>query len=401
MYPNEVSVLTFKKYLRDESITFPLFLWTIQFIMGLLVVYISTHYVQHNEALQHQFFLKWYQGYGAWDGEWYMRIAEKGYTGLKSTAFFPIYPLMIRMVHSVSGFSYFASAFLVSNISFMFALVFLYRVVKDLFGALISRRTLLFLVVFPSAMFYNVTYTESITLLTTVLFFYLLQKHKWYPAMFAGFIATGVHDLGVVLAIPAFLYLLKFRYQFSKKIFWIRFFSMSIIGLSLLFYMTFLYFNFGSFMTFVKAQALWDRIPVIPVFNVFVNLAKLALKYYTWDYRFMTAINGLCTLLFVLLGLLMFTKKKDTLPLDMKLFFALTLFFSITSGAFGNMDTWVTFLRSASLASYARFMGVIFPGFIMMARLINGRVWIYGTMLAFLIIKLIMLGMFVAGYSVV
>ena len=65
------------------------------------------------------------------------------------------------------------------------------------------------------------------------------------------------------------------------------------------------------------------------------------------------------------------------------------------------MDTWVTFLRSASLASYARYMGVIFPGFIMMAQLIKDKLWIHGTMLVFLIIKLIMLGMFVAGYGVV
>lgn len=392
------SVNSWCEHIAANSLYYSLVLWSIQLIAAIAVVYLSTHYFTHNPGVEK--IVWWYQGFGRWDGEWYQSIAKNGYFSLQSTAFFPIYPLLIRAFHNVSGCSWLLSGWLISNLSFLFALIFLYKLVDNAYDTAMARKTLLFLVVFPSAMFFNVAYTEAITLLTTVLFFYFLSKDQWFSAMLAGFVATGVHDLGIVLAVPALMYLLKNRSQYPTKVFWLRLLSIGIIGLSLVFYMVFLYLNFGTFLGFVKAQSYWQRIPVIPVFNVFVNLAKLIFKHGCL-YTFMKLINAFATLLFVYLGFAMFTKKKSILPANLRWFFVLTLLLSITSGAGGSLATWFDFIKSASLDSYARFMVVLFPGFIMLAHLIDKRKWFYGTALVAVILKFMMLGLFATGYVVI
>lgn len=372
--------------------------WTVQLVLAVVTVYISTHLFPHNPTVKA--IADWYQGFGRWDGGWYRQIAEFGYTKLQATAFFPLYPLLIRAVHSTTHLSYLWSGFIISNLSFLFALVFLFKLVKREYNTPMAQRTLFLLTIFPAAMFYNVTYTESTTLLTTVLFFYFLRNDRWYSAMLSGFVATGVHDLGVVLAFPALLYLIRNRKDYTRGVFWWRFLSIGIIGLSLVLYMVFLQLNFGTFLGFARAQAYWDRIPVIPIFNILINLAKLIFKH-GYGYSFMMLINGLSSLAFVGLGLLMFTRCKDVLALDMRVFFIITLFLSITSGAAGNMDTLLNFLKSASLDSYARFMSVIFPGFILLAHLIQDKRWFYGCAACGLFLKFTMLALFANGYVVI
>ena len=38
-----------------------------------------------------------------WDTVWYLKIAEHGYTDYGSTAFLPLYPLLIRVVGTLLG----------------------------------------------------------------------------------------------------------------------------------------------------------------------------------------------------------------------------------------------------------------------------------------------------------
>jgi hypothetical protein len=234
-----------------------------------------------------------------------------------------------------------------------------------------------------------VAYTESVTLLMTVLFFYFLQRCRWYPAMFSGFVATGVHDLGVVLAFPALLYLWNKKEVYSKRLLVERFFSISIIGFSLLGYMTYLYFRFGDPVAFVSVQSYWDRKAVVPVLNVLASLGLLLVKPYCWNFIVTSLVNGITTLAFAALGVMLICDRKNRLlAMDMKLFFLITLLLSVISGTgYGTQ-------------SYARFMCVIFPGFMVMANVIKNRIVLVGILTASLMVKLILLGMFSNGYWV-
>jgi hypothetical protein len=379
-----------KKLLADKTIIFPAVFWGMQFLLALGIVYLSTRHVGLGPHLAASPLIdNWFQGFGVWDGGWYLSIAKNGYTSFESTAFFPFYPLMISGIHTITSLSLLASAFWLSNIALLLGVIFLYKIILIAYDNKTAMVSVCLLATFPASLFYHVAYTESVTLLTTVLFFYFLQRDWWYSAMFSGFIATGVHDLGVVLAFPALLYLWNNKSVYSKRLVFIRVISISIIGFSLLGYMTFLYFRFGNPIAFVFAQGYWDRKAVIPVLNILVSIGLLFLKPYDWDFVVMCLVNGITTLAFAILGgMLIYDRKNKLLALDMKLFFLITLLLSIVSGTgYGTQ-------------SYARFMCVIFPGFIVMANVIKNKFVLIGILAVSLLVKLMLLGMFSNGYWV-
>ena len=377
------------KRLADKTIVCPALLWGMQFLLALGAVYLSARYVGNGPHRPGPLMDNWFQGFGMWDGTWYLPIAQNGYTDIQQTAFFPFYPLMVYGIHYVTSLSLLTSAFWLSNISFLLGLIFLYKIIAGRYDNKTAMVSVCLLVTFPASLFYHMAYTESVTLLTTVLFFYFLQKDWWYSAMISGFVATGVHDLGVVLAFPALLYLWNNRDVHSKRILVERFFSIVIIGLSLLGYMTFLYVRFGNPIAFVSVQGCWDRKAVVPVLNVLASLGLLLVKPYDWNYIVMSLVNGITTLVFAVLGVMLLRDQKNKLlALDMKLFFLITLLLSIISGTgYGTQ-------------SYARFMSVIFPGFIVMAHVIKNRYVLVGILTVSLVIKLVLMGMFSNGFWV-
>jgi hypothetical protein len=67
-----------------------------------------------------------------WDTFWYLNIARRGYQWKTAavtspTAFFPLYPLLIRIGVLLSHRSYIVVALVLSNLSFLAALVYLWR----------------------------------------------------------------------------------------------------------------------------------------------------------------------------------------------------------------------------------------------------------------------------------
>jgi len=377
------------KRLADKTIVCPALLWGMQFLLALGAVYLSARYVGNGPHRPGPLMDNWFQGFGMWDGTWYLPIAQNGYTDIQQTAFFPFYPLMVYGIHYVTSLSLLTSAFWLSNISFLLGLIFLYKIIAGRYDNKTAMVSVCLLVTFPASLFCHVAYTESVTLLTTVLFFYFLQKDRWYSAMFSGFVATGVHDLGVVLAFPALLYLWNNRGVYPRRLIFVRFVSISIIGSSLLGYMIFLYFRFGDPIAFVSAQGYWNRKAVIPVLNILASLGLLLVRPYGWNFIVMSLVNGITTLAFAGLGLmLLYDRKNRLLALDMKLFFLITLLLSVISGTgYGTQ-------------SYARFMCVIFPGFMVMANVIKNRFVLAAILTVSLMVKLMLLGMFSNGYWV-
>jgi len=68
-----------------------------------------------------------------WDTKWYLRIAGLGYENLGegrlSITFFPLYPWLIRLV-TVFFKDYLTSAIVISNIFYIFASIFFYKLVR-------------------------------------------------------------------------------------------------------------------------------------------------------------------------------------------------------------------------------------------------------------------------------
>jgi len=143
------------------------------------------------------------------DTNWYLEIARDGYVDAGSKVYFPLYPLLIRLVSALVGNAMLA-ALLVSNVALIGALVLLYRLSEALFGATSARRAVAYWLVFPTAFFLFAAYTESLFLFLVLAAFDCARRERWVLAALFGALAALTRLQGVLLIVP--LAIVGFRY---------------------------------------------------------------------------------------------------------------------------------------------------------------------------------------------
>ncbi|HEV2345012.1 MAG TPA: hypothetical protein VGS97_13025, partial [Actinocrinis sp.] len=146
---------------------------------------------------------------GKWDGAWYIGIAQHGYnTSLSYRAdgslvntnvvFFPLYPLLIRVLGWPLGLLHAALA--VSWLAGIGAAVAIRAVGEYLY----DRRTGIVLAVLwgilPTALVESMAYTESLLTLLMALALLFLLRHQWIAAGVASFFAGLTHPTGLTIA---------------------------------------------------------------------------------------------------------------------------------------------------------------------------------------------------------
>nr|WP_202529568.1 mannosyltransferase family protein [Streptomyces sp. SID8358] len=157
-----------------------------------------------------------------WDANHYLHIARDGYfpadagpwmTGWDNReAFFPGYPMLLRAVHTVVP-SWTAAGLLISLVAGAVAVLALSRaarsyVPEDTDG----RRTVLFFLLSPCAVFLAVGYTEALFLAFALPAWLAAQRHHWAWACTLTALATTVRVSGLFLAAAiAVLFVLSAR----------------------------------------------------------------------------------------------------------------------------------------------------------------------------------------------
>jgi Mannosyltransferase (PIG-V) len=148
----------------------------------------------------------WHNLVTAWerfDALWFLRIATAGYVdGDGSAAFFPLYPMLIRIVSPVLGGHPLAAGLLLSNAAFLGALIALYFLTSSEFDERIARRAVMYLAVFPTAYFFLAPYSESLFLMLVVVSLWAARRGKWPLAGAAGALAAATRNLGILLVLP-------------------------------------------------------------------------------------------------------------------------------------------------------------------------------------------------------
>ncbi|MBM4465222.1 MAG: hypothetical protein FJ014_06700 [Chloroflexi bacterium] len=143
---------------------------------------------------------------GVWqrfDSIWYTKIAMHGYAhGDGTTVFFPLYPLLTRLVGKVSFGNYLLGGIIVSNVAYFLALIALYKLSQLEFDSQVATRTIVYLSVFPTAFFLLGVYTEAPFLLFAVAAFYYARKGRWLMASITGLLAALTKQLGLLLLFP-------------------------------------------------------------------------------------------------------------------------------------------------------------------------------------------------------
>ncbi len=165
-----------------------------------------------------------------WDSDWYLVIARGGYhvggaLAATRTAYFPLYPLVLRAV-ALTQAPLIVAGVLVSLVAFLLGLYGLHRLTTlelgdagagsagSRFGfggadqgmaARTARFAVLALAFSPMAFYFSAVYSESLFLALTVAFFWCARQGRWALVGLLGALAGATRSTGLVLAAPALI----------------------------------------------------------------------------------------------------------------------------------------------------------------------------------------------------
>jgi Gpi18-like mannosyltransferase len=202
-------------------------------------------------------------GWSRWDSGWYMAIAEFGYQNTPSefgqdTAFFPIYPLLVRLLNVITD-DFHVAGILVSNISFLLALAVLFQLLSRRYGAEIAERALVLIAFSPFSFFFSAAYTESVFLLATACSFHLCERKRYLWAALWAAVASGTRPVGLITVVGLVLiYLEQIGYDWRRIRANILVFSLGLMGTVL--FMLFLAVEHGNALQFWEGQRAWGTL---------------------------------------------------------------------------------------------------------------------------------------------
>lgn len=293
-----------------------------------------------------------------WDTGFYLSIADEGYkyygVPLPSVAFFPLLPLLIRAGTWLVGDSLIAGL-IITNTALLGATVLLYRLVDEEWGPAIAGRTVWYLLIFPTAFFGSAIYSESLFLFCATGTLYLARKGYWESAALLGIGASLTRFVGILVA-PMLLiewWMQRQRRSAENRPGLAALLAPAVVPLGTGAYMLYLQRAFGDPLAFANGAAVWGRVPRSPLTTI--------------GEAFQQPAEGWLMAL-----------QAGHLPLDNWIdFFAILFFVGLSlvllyqrrwsEGVFVLLGVLVPF-SSGLLMSQRRYMWVLFPAFILLAR---------------------------------
>lgn len=231
----------------------------------------------HDHPSSPTFWDAWYQ----WDARWYVRVARSGYhwqdlSHWSSVAFFPLYPIIIFFTVTVIPVSTKLIAILISNAMFFGAMYALYRLVDREFNRELAKRTVFYISLFPTALFFFAGYSESPFLLWSVLCVSSMRRRHWVRAGIFGGLAAATRSQGLALMVP-FAYELwsvyGTRWRGLIRGAWI---GLIPSGWGIL--ACFMQVQFDNPLLFVQIQRAWHRTMAWPWDGIWMTLIRINLN---------------------------------------------------------------------------------------------------------------------------
>lgn len=341
------------------------------FIIWLLAIYMIGFFGFVNLPHSTQFGFDFLESLGNWDGSHFLEIAESGYKIYYQYAFFPLYPLLIKLV------SYFTkdlliAALLISISTSLAALIILEKLVRLYFDKETASHTIIYLLVFPTAFFFTTVYSEGLFLLLSVLAFYAFKKKNNVLCLFATILAS-LTRLAAIAIIAALFYEIVKKGIDRKN--WIL--LLSPVGFIL--YCLYLLWQTGDALAFISAESNWQRSLTIPFFSLIESIKKLSSPAF-----FIFNMSTFFDLAAIVFGIGMILRSFRFLP----------RIFSI----YGLISILIPIMTS-NLMSAPRFLLPVFPIFILIAKIKNKNV-LFAYILFSIMLLAIFTILFLNGYWV-
>jgi Mannosyltransferase (PIG-V) len=181
-----------------------------------------------------------------WDAGWFLGISHYGYPkgSTQSAAFFPLYPLCVRVLAFVLR-SHLAAGVVISLASAAGAAALLYRLSR-------SRDAVLLLALYPIAYVFTSVYSDALFLLLVLAAFDAAVRGRSLAAGIFGGLAVATRLLGLAL-LPALLVLLWRRGPRALA-------PLLLLPAALAAYMAYLHEHYGDALAFSHAESVfWQR----------------------------------------------------------------------------------------------------------------------------------------------
>jgi hypothetical protein len=152
----------------------------------------------------------WINGWFRWDSFWYLAIADRTTQAvppdLSAANFFPLYSWVSLLVSLpfrpilATDQAFGIGALVVSNASFLLALIGLHRLVSSMLDAKAADRTVWLVACFPFSFFLSAAYSDALYLCLAVWSFIFAREKRWALACALGAGAAMTRIPGVLLA---------------------------------------------------------------------------------------------------------------------------------------------------------------------------------------------------------
>lgn len=307
-----------------------------------------------------------------WDGGHFLSIAQFGYGEKFQFAFFPLYPLVIKLVSQLTQ-NYLIAAISVNLISVFFAFQLLYKLMLRDFNKYISERVVLGLMIFPTSFYFLTAYTESLFFLFIVATFYFLRQKKLLLATFFAILASATRLVGLAVVFALILDVIL-KHGFRKKLWYIF-----LAPLGFLLYCAYLFTHLRDPFYFLTAELHWQRslsIPVISFWETIRNLSQTGFIKSNFD--------SLLDLIFAIIGVGFAFRSFRFLSPGLSIY----IFISVLIPLF-----------TPTLSSMPRFLLPIFPIFILLA-LNKNKYLNFGYYIVSILLLSIFSTLFINGYWV-
>lgn len=296
-----------------------------------------------------------------------MGIAREGYSEKFQYAFFPLYPLLIKLFHSIIQ-NYLLSAILISAVSTFFGLHLLYRMLTEDFERKLALKVSLALLFFPTSFFFLTAYSEGLFFFLSISAFYLFKKNKLFWATIVLGLVSATRLVG--LAVVAAIWIDIFTREGLNRKNWI----ILLAPFGFVLYSIYLYQQTGDPFYFITAENHWQRSLVTPGIGFWEAIKKITGSgFLTVDF------NILLDLLFAIFGVGFAVRAFRFLPLYLSVYALLSVLLP---------------LFTPTLSSMPRFLLPIFPIFILIALIKNKYL-----QLGFQVFSLLLLGIFAALFA--
>lgn len=197
-----------------------------------------------------------------WDSYWYLDIVQNGYhlrsdNTLSNVVFFPLYPMLIKIVGTILFGHFVLAGWLISMTFLVLSVVVFRKLLEEFHPTVDPDMAIGLMLLFPTAFFFNVIYTESLFLFLTLGTFYSSFRKKFLVAGVIAFLGAFTHSNGMFLALPI-------AWEVWRTYGWKGVFSWKILPallapLGTFLFVTYDYLRFGDPLLFFKIQSSWGR----------------------------------------------------------------------------------------------------------------------------------------------